>query len=307
MTHHRTDIDRLEAEAATIIREAVQAAYNNVAILFSGGKDSAVVHHIAKKALNGVDVTKIHLVNIDTGHNFPEVSQYILDVASASPFKHVPYSVEDDLASGAVTLQPGQSRNAAQSVTLRRAINDGYVTLIGGARRDEEKARAKERIFSIRKAGGGWDPTNQRPELLGIYNPYFSIGGRPQRGDNFRVFPISNWTELDVWRYIRQEHIVLPSLYFAHERYVIRRQSRLVPLVRGINEQRPGEIVELAKVRFRTVGDMTCTCPVRSTAETVSDVIAETALATISERGATRADDAASEASMELRKKQGYF
>lgn len=306
MSTQRTDLDRLEAEAASIIRDAVFSANGNVAILCSGGKDSAVVNHIARKALLHNYTHGISLVNIDTGHNFPEVEEFINYLAESSPFEHMPFFVQNDIDSGDIQLEPGQSRNSAQSVTLRRAINEGsFSTLIAGARRDEEKARAKERIFSVRREFGGWDPSHQRPELWGIYNT--SLGENAKTGDNFRVFPISNWTELDVWRYIEREHIKLPEIYYAHDRWIIRRNGRLIPYIPGLMDPLAGEKVEQARVRFRTVGDMTCTCPVESEAMTAEEIIHETMITTISERGATRADDAASEAAMEQRKRQGYF
>ena len=303
---HRTDLDRLEAEAASIIRDAVFSSTGRVALLFSGGKDSAVVRHIAMRALESCHYNHVKLVNIDTGHNFPEVEAFIERTAATTPFEHVPYYVQHDIDSGAVEVAEGQSRNSAQSVTLRRAIEQGaFTTLIGGARRDEEKARAKERVFSVRRQFGGWDPAHQRPELWGIYNTTF--GEDTKQGDNFRVFPISNWTELDVWRYIERENIELPSIYYAHERNVILRGDRLIPYFPNLMPSRVGEMVVREKVRFRTVGDITCTCPVASDADTVAKIIQETMITTISERGATRADDAASEAAMEQRKKQGYF
>lgn len=306
MPTYRTDLDRLEAEAASILREAVISSTGPTAILFSGGKDSAVVHHIAKKALNRLHTHHVYLVNIDTGHNFSEVETFIDHTAEASPFEHMPFHVQEDIDSGAIQLEPGQSRNSAQSVTLRRAIETAFfTTLIGGARRDEEKARAKERVFSIRREFGGWDPAHQRPELWGIYNSF--LGTETKRGDNMRVFPISNWTELDVWRYIERENIKLPEIYYAHDRWVIRRNGRLIPYIPGLMDPLAGEKVEQARARFRTVGDMTCTCPVESNAATVQDIIKETMVTTISERGATRADDAASESAMEQRKRQGYF
>jgi sulfate adenylyltransferase subunit 2 len=211
-------------------------------------------------------------------------------------------SVEDSIASGRVTLKdPAESRNAHQSVTLLDAIAEfEFDACIGGARRDEEKARAKERIFSFRDAFGQWDPKNQRPELWNLYN------ARTHRGENVRVFPISNWTELDVWQYIGRERLDVPSIYFAHERPVVRRGTALVP-VTELTPARPGEAVEHVSVRFRTVGDITCTAPVASEAASVAAIIVETAATTITERGATRLDDQTNDASMELRKKEGYF
>ena len=211
-------------------------------------------------------------------------------------------SVEDSMARGTVVLKsPGESRNRHQSVTLLEAIEEfGFNACIGGARRDEEKARAKERIFSFRDEFGQWDPKNQRPELWDLYN------ARAHKGENIRVFPISNWTELDVWQYIEREKLELPSIYFAHTRPVIRKGTLLQP-VTEVTPATPGDVVENMRVRFRTVGDITCTAPVESDATTVADIIAETATTTITERGATRLDDQTSDASMEQRKKEGYF
>lgn len=302
---NRTDLDHLESEAAHIIREAVFGSPGPVALLFSGGKDSAVVLHLAKKALRS-HASSVFLVNIDTGHNFLEVSQFIEKTAANSPMRHRPFLVQDDIDSGAVSIEEGGSRNSAQSVTLRRAIATlGLRTLIGGARRDEEKARAKERVFSVRRSYGGWDPAHQRPELWGLHSP--SLGESACEGDNFRVFPLSNWTELDVWRYIERECIELPSIYYSHRRWTVKRGNLVVPIMNGVSDALPGESITQRQVRFRTVGDITCTCPVESTASDNASIIQETLVTLISERGATRSDDATSEASMELRKRQGYF
>ena len=242
------------------------------------------------------------LLHIDTGHNYPDVIAFRDERALALGERLIVRSVEDSIARGTVRLRGElDSRNAAQTVTLLEAIEElALDALIGGARRDEEKARAKERIFSFRDGFGQWDPKNQRPELWDLYN------ARVHPGEHLRVFPISNWTELDVRQYIERERLPLPALYYAHERDVVRRRGLLVP-VTPITPSNAGEVVERISVRFRTVGDISCTCPVESTAANAEDIIAETAITRITERGATRMDDQTSEASMELRKKEGYF
>ncbi|MGE3271856.1 MAG: sulfate adenylyltransferase subunit CysD [Chloroflexota bacterium] len=290
----------LEAEAIYILRE-VAAQAQKPALLFSGGKDSCVVLRLAEKAFRP-GAFPFPLLHIDTGHNFEEVLRFRDARVAALNEKLIVRSVEDSIARGTVKLRGElDSRNAAQSVTLLEAIEElGFDALIGGARRDEEKARAKERIFSFRDSFGQWDPKNQRPELWDLYN------ARVHPGENLRVFPISNWTELDVWQYIERERLPLPELYFAHQRDVVRRRGLLVP-VTPITPPRANETVENLTVRFRTVGDISCTCPVASTAATVEDIIRETAVEDITERGATRMDDQTSEASMERRKREGYF
>ncbi len=300
-------LDRLEAEAIHILREVAGQCANPV-LLFSGGKDSICLLRLAEKAFRPGHFP-FPLMHIDTGHNYQEVVAFRDKRAAQLGERLIVRSVEDSMARGTVVLKsPGESRNKHQSVTLLEAIEEfGFDCCIGGARRDEEKARAKERIFSFRDEFGQWDPKNQRPELWSLYN------ARAFKGENIRAFPISNWTELDVWQYIERENLELPSIYFAHERAVIRRQGAIfpanVPLADGsvINQPKPGEAVETLQVRFRTVGDITCTAPVESDADTVAKIIDETATTTITERGATRLDDQTSEASMEQRKKEGYF
>ncbi|MBC7215578.1 MAG: sulfate adenylyltransferase subunit CysD [Burkholderiaceae bacterium] len=293
-------LDALEEETIFILREAA-AAFERPALLFSGGKDSLVMLRCAEKAF-GASRIPFPLLMIDTGHNFPEVTDFRDQRAAELQATLIVRSVEDSMARGTVRLaHPGESRNAHQSVTLLEAIEEfRFDALLGGARRDEEKARAKERIFSHRDSFGQWQPKAQRPELWTLFNT------RLQPGEHFRVFPISNWTELDVWQYIAREHIALPSLYYAHPRAVVERRGLLVP-VTPLTPPREGEQVQVRSVRFRTVGDITCTCPVPSSAATPADIVRETLAAEVSERGATRMDDQTSEASMEKRKRDGYF
>lgn len=297
VTHH---LDWLEAQAIHIMRE-VAAECERPVLLFSGGKDSCVLLRLAEKAFRPGRFP-FPLMHIDTGHNFEEVIAFRDARAAELGEELIVRSVEDSIARGTVVLRrPTDSRNAAQAVTLLEAIEEfGFDACIGGARRDEEKARAKERIFSFRDEFGQWDPKAQRPELWNLYNT------RVHPGENMRVFPISNWTELDVWQYIARENLALPSLYYAHEREVVQRQGLLVP-VTELTPPAADEVVELRSVRFRTVGDISCTCPVASTADSPAAIIAETAVSQITERGATRMDDQTSEASMERRKKEGYF
>ena len=297
-------LDALEEEAIFILRE-VAAAFERPTLLFSGGKDSLVLLKCAEKAfMDSSRGGKIPypLLMIDTGHNFQEVTDFRDYRAKQLGADLIVRSVEDSMARGTVRLaHPGESRNVHQSVTLLEAIEEfRFDALIGGARRDEEKARAKERIFSHRDAFGQWQPKDQRPELWTLFNT------RLQPGEHFRVFPISNWTELDVWQYIARENIELPSLYYAHQRQVVERKGLLVP-VTEITPLKAGETAFETTVRFRTVGDITCTCPVDSTATTAGEIVLETLSADVSERGATRMDDKTSDASMEKRKKEGYF
>ena len=294
-------LDALESEAIHILRE-VAAECSNPALLFSGGKDSVVLLRLAEKAFRPGKFP-FPLVHIDTGHNFDEVIAFRDARVAELGERLIVGSVEESIRRGTVRLRNPQtdSRNAAQAVTLLETIAEhGFDACIGGARRDEEKARAKERIFSFRDEFGQWDPKAQRPELWDLYNT------RVHPGENMRVFPISNWTELDVWQYIAREKLALPPIYFAHQRQVIPRNGLLVPLT-PLTPAREGETVETRTVRFRTVGDISCTCPVASSASTVENIIAETAVTEVTERGATRMDDQTSEASMEKRKKQGYF
>lgn len=296
----RTHLDWLESEAIYILRE-VAAECERPVLLFSGGKDSVVLLRLAEKAFRPGRFP-FPLMHIDTGHNFEEVIQFRDRRVAELGENLIVRSVEDSIARGTVVLRKqNDSRNAAQAVTLLEAIEEfGFDACIGGARRDEEKARAKERVFSFRNEFGQWDPKGQRPELWNLFNT------RVYPGENMRVFPISNWTELDVWQYIARENLALPSIYYAHDRQVVQRQGLLVP-VTPLTPPREGETPQLRKVRFRTVGDISCTCAVASTASTPLEIIAETAVTTITERGATRLDDQTSEASMEQRKKEGYF
>ena len=295
-----TDLDWLESESIHILRE-VAGQCANPALLFSGGKDSLVLLRLAEKAFRPGRFP-FPLLHVDTGHNFPEVIAFRDRRAAELGERLIVRNVEDSIAAGRVVLRrPDESRNAHQSVTLLDAIAEfGFDACIGGARRDEEKARAKERVVSFRDAFGQWDPKQQRPELWNLYN------ARVGPGEHVRVFPISNWTELDVWRYIAREALEVPSLYLAHLRAIVRRAGALVP-VTPLTPARDGETVESVSVRFRTVGDITCTAPVASTAATLDAIVAETASATITERGATRLDDRTNDVSMELRKRQGYF
>jgi sulfate adenylyltransferase subunit 2 len=291
----------LESEAITIIRE-VAAEFERPVLLFSGGKDSVVMLHLAVRAFAPARLP-FPIMHVDTGHNFPELLEYRDRVVTQLGVELIVASVQSSIDSGRVREETGPraSRNALQTVTLLDAIAEHrFDAVFGGARRDEERARAKERVFSHRDEFGQWDPKNQRPELWGLYN------SRHRRGEHLRIFPLSNWTELDVWRFVEERGIELPSLYFAHSRDVFRRDAMLM----AVNPFLPmldGETAFRETVRFRTIGDATCTAAVESVARTVSDVIAETAVARITERGATRADDKISEAGMEDRKRLGYF
>src|SRR5476649_2758863 len=301
MSKHQLDyLDELEAEAIYILRE-VAGQFEKPALLFSGGKDSITLVRLAEKAFRPGKFP-FPLVHIDTGHNFEDTIQYRDDMIARIGEKLIVGYVQDDIDAGRVVEQKGKnaSRNQLQTVTLLNTIaKHQFDACIGGARRDEEKARAKERIFSVRDEFGQWDPKRQRPELWNIFN------GKINKGENVRVFPISNWTELDVWNYIRREKIELPSIYFAHEREVITRNGQLMAASPFLNMDED-DIVTSRNVRFRTVGDMTCTAAVESYAWQIDDIIDEISASKISERGA-RMDDKVSEAAMEDRKKGGYF
>ncbi len=295
-----THLDWLESEAIYILRE-VAGQCSNPVLLFSGGKDSLCLLRLAEKAFRPGRFP-FPLMHIDTGHNYQEVIDFRDQRAAELGERLIVRSVEDSMRRGTVVLKtPDESRNKHQSVTLLEAIEEfGFDCCIGGARRDEEKARAKERIMSFRDEFGQWDPKNQRPELWDLYN------ARSHKGENIRAFPISNWTEMDVWQYIERENLGLPSIYFAHTRPIVRRNGGIMPIT-SVTPAKPGEQVEDLLVRFRTVGDITCTAPVESDADTVAKIVLETATTTITERGATRLDDQTSDASMEQRKKEGYF
>ena len=293
-------LDWLESEAIHIMREVV-AETRNPALLFSGGKDSIVMLRLAEKAFRP-DSFPFPLLHIDTEHNFREVIEFRNQRATELGERLIVRSVQDSINAGRVVLRRNdESRNVHQTVTLLDAIKEfEFDALFGGARRDEEKARAKERILSHRDEFGQWDPKNQRPELWDLYN------ARVHKGEHLRAFPISNWTELDVWQYIGRENLQVPGIYFAHQRLVVERNGLLVP-VTALTPPRDNETAVMRTVRFRTVGDITCTCPVLSDAADIAGILAETAVSRVTERGATRMDDQTSDASMELRKKQGYF
>ncbi len=293
-------LDHLENEAIFILRETA-AEFSSPVLLFSGGKDSTVLLRLAEKAFRPGKFP-FPLLHVDTGQNFPEVIAFRDRVAAALDERLIVRTVQDSIDRGRIRLKSAdQSRNAFQTVTLLDAIAEfAFDACIGGARRDEEKARAKERIFSFRNSFGQWDPRRQRPELWSLYN------GRIEQGEHMRVFPLSNWTELDVWHYIARERLDLPALYYAHRRRVAVRGDALLPVAEGV-PLREDDVIETRMVRFRTVGDVSCTLLVESAAMTAEAVISETRNATLSERGATRLDDRTSDASMEERKRAGYF
>jgi sulfate adenylyltransferase subunit 2 len=293
-------LDALEAESVFIMRE-VAAEFERPVLLFSGGKDSIVLLRIAEKAFRPAKFP-FPVMHIDTGHNFPEVLEFRDRRVEELGERLIVASVQESIDKGRVREEPGNpSRNRLQTTTLLDAIQEHqFDAVFGGARRDEEKARAKERVFSLRDEFGQWEPRSQRPELWNLYN------GRIRRGQHMRVFPISNWTEMDVWQYIERENLEVPSIYFAHERDVFRRDNMWLATSEFLPNG-PDEAVLRKVVRYRTVGDMTCTGAVDSPAANVSDIILEVAAARITERGATRADDAFSETSMEDRKREGYF
>ncbi|MEO3860415.1 sulfate adenylyltransferase subunit CysD [Acrocarpospora sp. B8E8] len=296
-----SQLDVLEAEAIHIMRE-VAAEFERPCLLFSGGKDSIVMLRIAEKAFWPAPIP-FPLMHVDTGHNFSEVIDFRDRRVAELGARLVVASVQDSIDAGRVVEETGRraSRNRLQTTTLLDAIEEHeFDAVFGGARRDEEKARAKERVFSFRDDFGQWDPKNQRPELWNLYN------AKIRKGEHIRVFPLSNWTELDIWDYIGREGIEIPTIYFAHTRKVFERDGMLLP-ESDVLERGDDEPLFEAMVRYRTVGDITCTGAVHSTAATVSEIIEEIAVTRITERGATRADDRASEAAMEDRKKEGYF
>jgi len=294
-------LDALESESVHLLRE-VAAEFERPVLLFSGGKDSVVMLHIAKKAFWPARLP-FPVMHIDTGHNFREVIDFRDESVKKLDVNLVVASVQASIDAGRVVEETGPtaSRNRLQTTTLLDAIEEhGFDAVMGGARRDEEKARAKERFFSFRDEFGQWDPKNQRPEIWSLYN------GRHRKGEHIRVFPLSNWTELDIWQYILEQEIELPSIYFSHQRDVFRRDGMLMAVTEFL-QAGPGEEVFEATVRYRTVGDATCTAAVASTAASIEDVITEVAASRVTERGATRADDKFSEAAMEDRKREGYF
>jgi sulfate adenylyltransferase subunit 2 len=299
-SYHLTHLKELEAESIYVLRE-VYAQFQNPAILFSGGKDSIVVTHLARKAFHPGKIP-FPLVHIDTGHNFPETIKFRNDLIDELGAKLVVGSVQESIDDGKAVEEKGRNatRNAIQTVTLLDTIErEGFDAAIGGARRDEEKARAKERFFSHRDDFGQWDPKNQRPELWNIFN------GKHHQGEHFRVFPLSNWTEMDIWQYILMDNIAIPDLYFAHKRKVIWRNDTWLPVSDYITIDENDEVLE-KKIRFRTLGDITITGGVESDADTLEKIVEEVAAARHTERG-NRSDDKRSETSMEDRKKEGYF
>jgi len=301
MDHVLTHLRALEAEGIHIIRE-VAAEFERPVLLFSGGKDSIVMLRLAEKAFYPARIP-FPLMHVDTGHNFDEVLEYRDRRVAELGARLIVASVQDSIDAGRVVddTRPGASRNRLQTTTLLDAIAEHkFDAVFGGGRRDEEKARAKERVYSFRDDFGQWDPKNQRPELWSLYN------GKHRPGEHIRVFPLSNWTELDIWEYIADQSISLPSIYFAHERPVFRTEGMLMA-VHPVSPAPPGVEVFDAMVRYRTVGDASCTAAVESSADTVDKVIAEVAATRITERGATRADDKFSGAAMEDRKREGYF
>ena len=297
----KSSLSGLIDESVTIIRE-VAAEFERPVLLFSGGKDSVVMLHLAVRAFAPARIP-FPVMHIDTGHNFSEVIEFRDRCVAEMGVQLIVGSVQASIDAGRIAdvSGPRASRNPLQTVTLLDSIAEyKFDAVFGGARRDEERARAKERVYSHRDSFGQWDPKNQRPELWGIYN------GRHNKGEHFRVFPISNWTELDIWTFIAEHNIDLPSIYYAHRRPVFRRDNMWMAVTDFLQPE-PNEVVEEQLVRFRTVGDATCTAAIESSASTVDDIIAETSVARVTERGATRADDRMSEAGMEDRKRTGYF
>jgi sulfate adenylyltransferase subunit 2 len=301
MSYQLDYLDQLESEAIYIMRE-VAGQFERPALLFSGGKDSITLVHLALKAFRPAKFP-FPLVHIDTGHNFPEALEFRDNLVKELGEKLIVRNVGDTIKRKGLKETTGKlaSRNALQTFTLLDTIEEfGFDACIGGARRDEEKARAKERVFSVRDEFGGWEPKKQRPELWNIYN------GKINKGENVRVFPISNWTELDVWNYIKRENIPLPKIYFSHERDILHYEGQLIAVSEFITLE-DSDIISRKRVRYRTVGDMTCTAAVESSAQTLEEVICEITATRISERGETRIDDRISEAAMEDRKVNGYF
>lgn len=301
VTYEMSHLRALESEAVHVIRE-VAASFERPVLLFSGGKDSAVMLHVAAKAFWPAPLP-FPVMHVDTGHNLPEVTEYRDRVVRRMGLRLVVASVQEDIDAGRVVEEvgPHASRNRLQTVTLLRAIREHrFDSVFGGARRDEEKARAKERVFSFRDEYGQWDPKRQRPELWNLFN------SAHRKGQHIRVFPLSNWTELDVWQYVHDEGVELPSLYYAHRRQVFERDGMLLAVSPFVTVFEDEEVFD-ATVRFRTIGDATCTGCVESAAATPEQVVAEVAASRLTERGATRADDRISEAGMEDRKKEGYF
>ncbi|MBV9486459.1 MAG: sulfate adenylyltransferase subunit CysD [Frankiaceae bacterium] len=298
-TYELSSLQALEAESIHIFRE-VAAEFERPVLLFSGGKDSVVMLHVARKAFWPAPIP-FPVMHVDTGHNFPEVLAFRDSTVQEMGLRLVVASVEESIAKGRVRERPDGVRNPLQTVTLLDAIQQGqFDAVFGGARRDEEKARAKERVFSFRDEFGQWDPKAQRPELWSLYN------GRHHKGEHIRIFPLSNWTELDIWSYLKQEDAPLPSIYFAHEREVFQRDGMWLPVSEFTSPKESEEVVTLT-VRYRTVGDIPITGAVESSAASYDEIIAEVAATRVTERGATRADDRLSEAAMEDRKKEGYF
>jgi sulfate adenylyltransferase subunit 2 len=298
-TYELSSLQALESESIHIFRE-VAAEFERPVLLFSGGKDSVVMLHVAAKAFWPAPIP-FPVMHVDTGHNFPEVLAFRDSTVERLGLRLVVASVQDSIDAGRVQERPDGVRNPLQTTTLLDALTDGkFDAVFGGARRDEEKARAKERVYSFRDEFGQWDPKNQRPELWSLYN------GRHHKGEHIRIFPLSNWTELDIWGYLAAENVELPSIYFAHEREVFLRDGMWLPVSEFTTPRENEEVVTLS-VRYRTVGDVPITGAVESTAATYADVIAEVAATRITERGATRADDRLSEAAMEDRKREGYF
>lgn len=298
--YNLTHLEQLESEAIYVLRETA-AQFDRPSLLFSGGKDSIVMSHLARKAFLPAKIP-FPFVHVDTGHNFPETIEFRDKFVENYDVNLLVALVQDSIDRGTATEEVGDnaSRNALQSVTLLETIEkEGFDACLGGGRRDEEKARAKERFFSHRDAFGQWDPKNQRPELWNLFN------GEMAQGENFRIFPLSNWTEMDVWQYAKIENIKLPNLYFAHERKIIERNSTLLALSEFVTPKND-EVIRKETVRFRTIGDATCTGAIVSSAQDLDQVIAEVAASRITERG-SRSDDQRSEAAMEDRKKQGYF